>query len=71
MLTNVDENGKTIADELKGKAKVLKPIKIVVEDIENPIKITEFEITDYDSKKYNSLKDYYDSYYKAFIAQLD
>lgn len=70
MLTNVDENGKTIADELKGKSKTLKPVKITVEDEENPIEITDFEITE-TPEGYKNLQEYYNDYYKNLISGLD
>lgn len=70
MLTNVDENGKTIADELKGKSKVLNPLSITVEDEENPVNIIDFEITESPSG-YKNLKEYNDKYFKNFISGLD
>lgn len=70
MLTNVDENGKTIADEITGKSQVLKPLKITVEDPENPIEINEFEITK-TPEGYKNLKEYNDKHLKAFISALN
>lgn len=70
MLTNVDENGKTIADEIKGKSQVLKPTKITIENEENPIEITDFEITE-TPVGYKNLKEYNEKHLKAFISALD
>ena len=66
MLTNLDENGKTLESilpikkdrdgvEKKAASIKLKPTKIV----QDGIVIDEFEITDFDTEKYKTLKLYY------------
>jgi type I restriction enzyme M protein len=83
MLTNVDENGKSITMPSKknreGDLIEQKSIKIDAKSImildsfkENGMKaINEMEIIKYPTDQYNSLKDYYDTYYKNYVAEFD
>lgn len=80
MLTNIDENGKAIempvkvgkdGDEKEEKSIKLTPTKIIQTDEENPIKITEFDITTFDKTKYNSLENYFETGIKPLLAELD
>jgi len=80
MLTNVDENGKAIempvkvgkdGDEKEEKAIKLTPTKITQADDENPIEITEFDITTFDKTQYNSLENYFETGIKPLLAELD
>lgn len=80
MLTNIDENGKAIemplkvskdGEEKEEKAIKLKPTKIIQTDEENPIEITEFDITTFDKTKYSSLENYFETGIKPQLAELD
>ena len=82
MLTNVDENGKTFEDqlpikknkqgeEIRAKSIKLNPTKITQVLEEETIELTDFEITSYDTSKYNSLIDYYAEGVKPLINSLD
>ncbi len=83
MLTNVDENGKSIDMPLKenrqGEMVEQKAIKIDAKSVlildsfkENGMKaINEMETTEYPTDEYNNLKDYYDTYYKNYVAEFD
>jgi type I restriction enzyme M protein len=82
MLTNVDENGKTLEDqlpikknkqgeEIRAKSIKLNPTKITQVLEEETIELTDFEITSYDASKYNSLMDYYAEGVKPLINSLD
>jgi type I restriction enzyme M protein len=80
LLTNIDENGKAIempvktskdGEEKEEKSIKLTPTKIIQSDDENPIEITEFEITTFDSTKYNSLEHYFETGIKPLLAELD
>lgn len=67
-LTNVDENGKSFEDALKGKkSKKLKPIWISTGEEE----FTDFILTEFDGGRYGSLKDYFTESIKPTIAALD
>lgn len=80
MLTNIDENGKflmvndelSIVNEEKTKKSIkLTPTKITQADDENPIEITEFDITTFDSSKYKTLEHYFEEGIKPLLADLD
>jgi type I restriction enzyme M protein len=83
MLTNVDENGKSIEIPLKenrqGEMVAQKTIKVDAKSVlildsfkENGMKaINEMETTKYPTDKYNNLKDYYDTHYKNYVAEFD
>jgi len=84
MLTNVDENGKSLEEELpvktnkegeekRVKSIVLKPVKIVqIESDDSPeIEIIEFEISSFDPAKFSNLDDYFEKKIKPAIAELD
>lgn len=80
MLTNIDENGKAIemplkvskdGEEKEEKAIKLTPTKIIQTDEENPIEITEFDITTFDKTKYSSLENYFETGIKPQLAELD
>ncbi len=80
MLTNIDENGKAIempvkvgkdGDEKEEKSIKLTPTKITQADEENPIEITEFDITTFDKTKYSSLENYFETGIKPLLAELD
>lgn len=80
MLTNIDENGKAIempvktskdGEEKEEKSIKLTPTKITQAYDENPMEITEFDITTYDNTKYSSLENYFETGIKPLIAELD
>lgn len=80
LLTNIDENGKAIKMPVKmvkegaskeEKSIKLNPTKIKQEDEENPIEITEFEITTFDKTKYHNLDHYFEEGIKPLLAELD
>lgn len=82
MLTNVDENGKTFEDqlpikknkqgvEIRAKSIKLNPTKITQVIEEETIELTDFEITSYDTSKYNSLMEYYTEGLKPLIDSID
>lgn len=82
MLTNVDKNGKTFEDQLpvkknkqseetRAKSIKLNPTKITQVLEEETIELTDFEITSYDTSKYNSLMEYYAEGVKPLINSLD
>lgn len=80
MLTNIDENGKAIempvkvgkdGDEKEEKSMKITPTKIIQADEENPIEITEFDITTFDKTKYSSLENYFETGIKPLLAELD
>jgi len=82
MLTNIDENGKTLeellpyktnkdGEEIRAKSIKLNPIKITQTTDENHIELTDFEITEYDNSQFNSLKHYFEEYIKPTISSLD
>lgn len=80
MLTNIDENGKAIempvkvgkdGDEKDEKSIKLTPTKITQADEENPIEITEFDITTFDKTQYSSLENYFETGIKPQLAELD
>jgi len=84
MLTNVDENGKSLEAELpiktnkegeekRVKSIPLKPVKIKqTETDDSPaIEWSEFEISSFDSAKFSNLDDYFEKQIKPTIAELD
>lgn len=80
MLTNIDENGQFIempvkvgkdGEEKDEKSIKLKPVKITQADEENPIEITEFEITEFDENQYSCFENYYDTAIKTLLVELD
>lgn len=80
MLTNIDENGKSIEmpvkvskdrEEKEEKSIKITPIKIIQADDNNPIEITDFDITTFDKTKYNSLEHYFETGIKPLLAELD
>ncbi len=77
MLTNIDENGKAIEMPVKankeGEEKSIKltPTKISQADDENPIEITEFDISTFDKTKYSSLENYFETGIKPLLAELE
>lgn len=84
MLTNVDENGKSLEAELpvktnkegeekRVKSIVLKPVKITQTETDDSsaIEINEFEISTFDPAKFSSLDDYFEKQIKPLIAELD
>jgi type I restriction enzyme M protein len=80
MLTNVDENGNHIempvkenkeGEKVEAKSIKLSPLKITVNSDTDPIVISEFDITDFDKEKFNSLQDRFENEVKPMIASLD
>lgn len=83
MLTNIDENGKTYesilpvstnkhGEEVTAKSRKLNPTKITqINDEGEKIKIVDFAITEFDSNKYSSLKEYNEKKIKPLLAALD
>lgn len=82
MLTNVDENGKTLESQLpvkknkegekiRAKSIKLSPTKITQVEGEETIELTEFEIKIFDATKYNSLMEYYSEGVKPLVNSLD
>ena len=81
MLTNVDENGKTIesllpvkikdGEEVRAKSIKLNPIKIIQKNEEDDIELTEFKIDTFDKKHHGNLFDYYDKHICPTISKLD
>lgn len=69
MLTNVDENGKSYEDQLGGVKKSQKLAPIKLENGERTI--SDFDITDYDPERFESLSDYFEKDIRPFIATLD
>ncbi|MEI7502298.1 MAG: N-6 DNA methylase, partial [Paludibacter sp.] len=64
MLTNVDSEGKFIAEKIK-----LKPTRITQSGEEGTFELTTFELSDYDTTKYKSLYDcYFETIEPAFNA---
>lgn len=84
MLTNVDDSGKSIEDEMpvktnkdgddkRAKSISLKPVKIsqAATDGAPSIELTDFDISTFDKALYTSIEDYYESSLKPLVAQLD
>lgn len=80
MLTNVDENGKYIemptkvnrtGETVEEKSIKLEPIKLIVQSENEPLDITEFEITTFDKTKYKSLEDYFNDEVKQTLSAID
>ncbi|WP_233862049.1 HsdM family class I SAM-dependent methyltransferase [Tenacibaculum piscium] len=82
MLTNVDENGKSLesklassknkqGEEIKAKSIKIKPIKISQESEEGMIEISDFEIKTFDAKKHTSLQTYFNDELKPLVNSFD
>lgn len=83
LLTNLDENGKSyeaylaVKKNRQGETVVAKSTKLVpthilqVDDEDEIIELSDFVITSYDEKKYNSLKEYNDKYLKPLLSNID
>jgi type I restriction enzyme M protein len=82
MLTNVDENGKSLEDilpvkkgkegeEIRAKSISLTPIKITQVFENETIEIKDFQITTFDATKYKSLLDYYEKGVSLTVQSLD
>lgn len=84
MLTNVDENGKSLESELsikinkegeekRAKTIPLKPLRIVqaASDDAPAIELKEFEIAAFDKTQFSSLEEYFEKHLKPQIAELD
>jgi type I restriction enzyme M protein len=69
MLTNVDEQGKTFASQLKEGAASLKLVPLKLENGDQTL--TEFVITTYDSERFGSLAEAYEQDIKPFTNALD
>ncbi len=84
-LTNVDDEGNSLEAQLPvrinkktGEQKRVKSIKLDAtqilqfdEDEEGIIEITDFSISTFDKKAYKNLQDYYNSFFKGLINELD
>jgi type I restriction enzyme M protein len=80
MLTNVDENGKSITmpakenregEEVRAKSIKLIPTKITQITKEEEIEITDFAIKTFDAPKYDSLQDYFIEEARFKLTRLD
>lgn len=80
MLTNVDVNGKFIempvkenkdGEKVEAKSIKLEPVKIVITDDSGTTTISDFEITDFDKSKYQSLEARFNEQIKPNIAAID
>ncbi|HJV77944.1 MAG TPA: N-6 DNA methylase [Paludibacter sp.] len=80
MLTNVDDNGKAIempikinkdGDEKADKSIKLNATKIIQVDEDYTIKFDDFEITDFNKTNYQSVEQYFETFIKPQIAELD
>ncbi|AFU69672.1 type I restriction-modification system, DNA-methyltransferase subunit M HsdM [Psychroflexus torquis ATCC 700755] len=83
MLTNVDENGKSITmptkENREGELVEQKSIKIDASSVlildsfkENGMKaINQMETTEYPEDEYQNLKEYYDKHYKNYVAEFN
>lgn len=82
LLTNVDENGKTLesvlpvktnkeGEEIRAKSIPLNPVKIVQSDDETILELNEFEITTFDKSKFKSINDYFENYVKLLVSEFD
>lgn len=83
MLTNVDDEGKSVempdkvtkeGEVIEEKSIKLDPKTIAVLDtfkIDGVKSVKNMVITDYDTTNYNSLLDYYQNYFKAFVNEFD
>jgi type I restriction enzyme M protein len=69
VLTNVDEQGKTFASQLKEGASSLKLVPLKLENGDRTL--TEFVITAYDSERFESLAQAYEQDIKTFVSALD
>lgn len=69
VLTNVDEQGKTFASQLKEGASSLKLVPLKLENGDRTL--TEFVITTYDSERFGSLAEAYEQDIKPFVSALD
>ncbi len=84
-LTNVDDKGNSLEAQLPvstnkktGEQKTAKSIKLnpsriiqYGEEDTETIEITDFVLTDFDTKQYKTLKDYHDQYIKGLLQELD
>jgi len=68
-LTNLDYKGRTFETILNGKKSVKFSFTQVVQDGE--VMFDSMEITSYDTKEYESLKEYHDNYIKPKLKELD
>lgn len=80
MLTNVDQSGKFIemptkinreGETVEEKSIKLTPIKLVAHTDTEPIEVTEFEITSFDTSKFKSLLEYFEEDIKPSISAID
>lgn len=82
VLTNVDENGQSFEKHLAvrtnnsgeivvGKSLKLKPIRITQQSEASTIELTDFEITEYDKDKFDSLLHYFETEIRPTVAELD
>ena len=82
MLTNIDENGKSLEDilptklskegeEIRAKYLPLSPTKITQILEENTIEVVDFQINTFDNTKYKTLLDYYEKEINPRIQALD
>lgn len=82
VLTNVDENGQSFEKHLTvrtnnseekviGKSLKLKPIRITQQSEASTIELTDFEITEYDKDKFDSLLQYFETQIRPTVAELD
>ncbi len=81
MLTNIDENGKSIemgaktskdGDGKEEKSIKLTPTKITQTNSDTEsVELTEFDITTFDKTKYSSLENYFETGIKPLLAELD
>lgn len=81
VLTNVDENGKTIqiptktnkaGETVEEKSIKLNPVKVEFVTLDGEIKeLSDFEITTFDKTAYNSLEDYFNQEVKELINSID
>ena len=83
MLTNIDDNGKAIAmpvkknktgEEVEAKSIKLNPTKITFQTTTEPVEtveITDFEITTFNTDKFQSLLEYFEAYVKPTISNID
>lgn len=82
VLTNVDEDGKSLEDilpvklnkegeEVRAKSIALNPTKITQIFEDKTDEFTDFQITTFDNKKYSSLLDYYEKGISATIESWD
>jgi type I restriction enzyme M protein len=80
MLTNVDENGKSIempvkinrsGETVEEKSIKLNPVKIQWSSDDKTHNWTEFEISEFNKQNYNSLEEYFESEVKTLLSGID